>query len=138
MEWLSDPQGWIALITLTVLEIVLGIDNIIFISILAGKLPAYQQSRARTTGLALAMITRIGLLFSLTWIMRLTEPLFAVLSQEISGRDIILIVGGLFLIFKSTREIHEKLEAAEGIANEIGADVEVRFVIRSSSLSGLG
>ncbi|HAV21985.1 MAG: hypothetical protein A3H45_01865 [Ignavibacteria bacterium RIFCSPLOWO2_02_FULL_55_14] len=113
MEWLSDPQGWIALITLTVLEIVLGIDNIIFISILAGKLPAYQQSRARTTGLALAMITRIGLLFSLTWIMRLTEPLFAVLSQEISGRDIILIVGGLFLIFKSTREIHEKLEAAE-------------------------
>lgn len=113
MEWLSDPNIWVALITLTALEIVLGIDNIIFISILAGKLPQHQQQKARTIGLALAMITRIALLFSLTWIMRLTEPLFTVLAQEISGRDLILIVGGLFLLAKSTMEIHEKLEGEE-------------------------
>lgn len=110
MDWLTDPSAWIALLTLTALEIVLGIDNIIFISILAGKLPEDQQKRARTVGLALAMLTRIALLFSLTWIMRLTTPLFAVLTQEISGRDIILIAGGLFLLAKSTHEIHAKLE----------------------------
>lgn len=114
MEWLTDSQAWIALITLTVLEIVLGIDNIIFISILSGKLPTEQQNKARLTGLALAMITRVGLLFSLTWIMRLTEPLFTIVSQEISGRDIILILGGLFLLAKSTHEIHNKLEGEEG------------------------
>lgn len=113
MDWLSDPQAWIALVTLTALEIVLGIDNIIFISILAGKLPHEQQARARTLGLALAMISRIVLLFSLTWVMRLTKPLFTILSNEISGRDIILIVGGLFLLAKSTFEIHEKLEGEE-------------------------
>jgi len=114
LEWISDPQAWIALVTLTALEIVLGIDNIIFISILAGKLPHNEQVKARTLGLTLAMFTRIALLFSLTIIMRLTAPLFAVLGNEISGRDIILIVGGLFLIAKSTREIHEKLEGDEG------------------------
>ena len=110
---MADPQGWVALVTLTVLEIVLGIDNVIFISILAGRLPAGQQPRARTVGLALAMLTRIALLFSITWVMKLSTPLFTVLAQEISGRDIILIVGGLFLIAKSTHEIHNKLEGEE-------------------------
>jgi len=114
MDWLTDPQAWIGLLTLTVLEIVLGIDNVIFISILAGKLPAEQQGRARTIGLALAMLTRIALLFSITWVMRLTEPLFSVFGFGISGRDLILILGGLFLIGKSTHEIHGKLEGAEG------------------------
>jgi len=109
LEWISDPQAWIALVTLTALEIVLGIDNIIFISILAGRLPHSEQAKARILGLTLAMFTRIALLFSLTIIMRLTAPLVAVLGNEISGRDIILIVGGLFLIAKSTHEIHEKL-----------------------------
>jgi predicted tellurium resistance membrane protein TerC len=125
MEWLTDPQIWISLITLTVLEIVLGIDNIVFISILSGKLPANQQKKARQTGLALAMITRVLLLLSLTWIMKLTSPLFnagewiGITSGEwhekfaISGRDLILLIGGLFLIYKSTAEIHEKLEGDE-------------------------
>ena len=113
MDWLTSPETWIALLTLTVLEIVLGIDNIIFISILAGKLPAGQQRRARRVGLALAMLMRIALLMSLAWIIRLTQPLFTILSQEISGRDLILIGGGLFLIAKSTHEIHEKLEGEE-------------------------
>lgn len=119
MDWMFDPQNWIALLTLTALEIVLGIDNIIFIAILAGKLPQEQQGKARTIGLALAMITRVGLLFSLTWIMKLTAPLFNVLHQEISGRDIILIVGGLFLLGKSTMEIHDKLEG-EAHHGEVG------------------
>ena len=110
MEWIADPQALIALVTLTVLEIVLGIDNIIFISILAGKLPQEQQGRARQVGLALAMITRILLLLSLNWIARLTEPLFAVFHFEISGRALILLGGGLFLLAKSTYEIHERLE----------------------------
>jgi len=114
LEWITQPGSLIALLTLTVLEIVLGIDNIIFISILSGKLPKEQQNKARLTGLALAMITRILLLFSIVWIMKLTLPLFNVLDQEISGRDIILIVGGLFLIAKSTFEIHDKLEGEEG------------------------
>jgi len=114
MDWLTDPQAWIALATLTALEIVLGIDNVIFISILAGKLPSHQQGRARRTGLALAMVTRILLLFSLAWIIRLTAPLFTILEQEISGRDLILIGGGLFLLAKSTHEIHGKLEGEAG------------------------
>ena len=114
MSWLTDPQAWIALATLTVLEIVLGVDNIVFISILAGKLPRSQQSRARRVGLGLAMFLRIALLLALTWIMRLTAPLFAVLGNAISGRDLILIAGGLFLLAKSTHEIHDKLEGEEG------------------------
>ena len=113
MDWLTDPEIWIALLTLTALEIVLGIDNIIFISILAGKLPSDQQVRARTLGLVVAMLSRIALLFSLAWVMRLTRPLFTVLGQEISGRDVILIVGGLFLLAKSTHEIHSKVEGED-------------------------
>jgi predicted tellurium resistance membrane protein TerC len=112
MEWLTDPQGWISLLTLTVLEIVLGIDNIIFISILAGKLPEREQAKGRTIGLGLAMITRVLLLLSLTTMMKLTTPFFTI-GQDISGRDLILIAGGLFLIGKSTFEIHEKLEGSE-------------------------
>ncbi|HMI03420.1 MAG TPA: TerC family protein [Pedobacter sp.] len=125
MEFLSSPEAWISLLTLTVLEIVLGIDNIIFISILSGKLPVHQQKKGRQLGLGLAMITRILLLLSLTWVMTLTSPLFSIGSWinvtsaewlhklEISGRDLILIVGGLFLIYKSTHEIHDKLESEE-------------------------
>lgn len=113
-SWLSDPQALIGLLTLTALEIVLGIDNIIFISILVGKLPAAQQARARTLGLALAMFTRIALLFSITLIMRLTEPLTpAIFGVALSGKDLILLVGGIFLIGKSTYEIHGKLEGEE-------------------------
>jgi predicted tellurium resistance membrane protein TerC len=114
MDWLTDPQAWIALLTLTVLEVVLGIDNVIFISILAGKLPREQREKARRVGLALAMVMRILLLLSLAWIIRLTAPLFTVLGHPISGRDLILLVGGLFLIGKSTSEIHDKLEGEEG------------------------
>jgi predicted tellurium resistance membrane protein TerC len=114
MELLTDPAIWIAFATLTVLEIVLGIDNIIFISILSGKLPAEKQGRARTIGLGLAMLTRILLLLVLAWIIKLTAPLFEVMNHEISGRDLILIVGGLFLVAKSTFEIHEKLEGEHG------------------------
>jgi len=110
MEWMFDTQAWISLLTLTALEIVLGIDNIVFITILAGKLPQEQREKAKVIGLGLAMVSRILLLLSLTWIMRLSAPLFAVFGNEISGRDLILIVGGLFLIGKSTFEIHEKLE----------------------------
>ena len=116
MEWLSDPQAWLALVTLTVLEIVLGVDNVIFIAILAGKLPQAEQSKARTIGLALAMLTRVALLFSLVWIMQLTKPLFTVTGTEISGRDIIMLLGGLFLLSKSTHEINNKLEGEEGKA----------------------
>ena len=117
MEWLTDPQMWVAFLTLTVLELVLGIDNVVFISILAGKLPHAQQPRARTLGLGLAMLLRIALLFALSWIIRLTAPLFTVLGQEISGRDLILLIGGLFLLAKSTHEIHAKLEGEEGHAS---------------------
>ena len=113
IAWIYEPSAWIALLTLTILEIVLGIDNIIFISILSGKLPPEQQGRARNIGLLLAMLTRILLLFSISWIVRLTAPLFSVLGQEISGRDLILMIGGLFLIYKATKEIHEKLEGHE-------------------------
>ena len=118
MEWLTDPQIWIALATLTFLEIVLGVDNVIFISILSGKLPLDQQPRARKLGLLGAMVTRVMLLFSLAWIIRLTEPWFRVVGQEISGRDLILIGGGLFLLGKSTYEIHDKLEGEEGHASD--------------------
>jgi predicted tellurium resistance membrane protein TerC len=110
VDWITDPQGWLALATLTALEIVLGIDNIVFISILAGRLPEKEQGKARIIGLAVAMVSRILLLFSITWVMRLTAGLFTVFGQEISGRDIILIGGGLFLIAKSTHEIHARLE----------------------------
>ena len=125
MEFLNSPEAWISLLTLTVLEIVLGIDNIVFISILAGKLPANKQKKARTVGLGLAMITRVMLLFSLSWVMRLTTPLFNIgdiigitntewlEKMAISGRDLILLIGGLFLIYKSTHEIHNKLEGDE-------------------------
>ena len=114
MEWLADPQLWIAFATLTVLELVLGIDNIIFISILSGKLPAEQQSRARFIGLSLALGMRVLLLLSLSWIIGLTEPLFSVAGKAISGRDLVLLIGGLFLIAKSTHEIHGSLEGEEG------------------------
>ena len=114
MDWITDPQIWIALATLTFLEVVLGVDNIIFISILSGKLPPEQQPRARRLGLLGAMVTRVLLLFSLSYIIRLTVPWFTVIGTEISGRDLILILGGLFLIAKSTFEIHEKLEGEEG------------------------
>ena len=112
-DWLADPNAWIALGTLTALEIVLGVDNIIFISILAGKLPKEQQARARTLGLGLALFGRVGLLLSLAWIMQLTAPVFTITDVEISGRDLILMGGGLFLLAKSTREIHDKLEGSE-------------------------
>ena len=117
MDWLTDPNMWIALATLTFLEIVLGVDNIIFISILSGKLPPAQQPRARRLGLLGALVTRVLLLMSLAWVIRLTAPLFTVIGHEISGRDLILILGGLFLIGKSTHEIHDKLEGEEGHAS---------------------
>jgi len=117
MDWIADPETWIALLTLTALEIVLGIDNIVFISILAGKLPGPDQDRARQTGLLAAMGTRIGLLFSLSWLIGLTEPLFAAFGMEISGRSLILIAGGLFLLAKSTLEIHDKLEGKAGASS---------------------
>jgi predicted tellurium resistance membrane protein TerC len=114
MEWLADPNVWIAFATLTVLELVLGIDNVIFISILAGKLPPDQQAKARFIGLSLALVMRVILLFSLSWVIGLTEPLFTVLGQEISGKDLVLLIGGLFLIAKSTHEIHGSLEGEAG------------------------
>ena len=114
MEFLSEPQVWIAFATLTVLELVLGIDNVIFISILSSKLPAERQARARFVGLSLALGMRILLLLSLTWIIGLTEPLFSVFGKDISGRDLVLLLGGLFLIGKSTHEIHGSLEGEEG------------------------
>jgi len=120
-EWVTEPQGWIALATLTALELVLGIDNIVFISILAGKLPQHLRNRARRIGLFLAMIMRVALLLSLVWMIRLTTPLFTVWSQAISGRDLILILGGLFLLGKGTHEIHSKLEGEPGESNVRGA-----------------
>jgi predicted tellurium resistance membrane protein TerC len=112
-DWTASAEGWIALATLTILEIVLGIDNIVFISILAGKLRQEDRARARRIGLSLAMFIRIALLWSISWVIRLTAPLFTVWTEEISGRDLILLIGGLFLIFKSTHEIHDKLEGDE-------------------------
>ncbi|MBL9117417.1 MAG: TerC family protein [Verrucomicrobiaceae bacterium] len=109
-SWLSNPEAWIALLTLCVLEIVLGIDNLVFISILVDKVPVELRPKARFFGLALAMVTRILLLLSISWVMSLTKPLFAIFGEAISGKDLVLIIGGLFLIYKSTKEIHEKLE----------------------------
>jgi predicted tellurium resistance membrane protein TerC len=117
MEWISDPEIWVALTTLTALEIVLGIDNVVFISILAGKLPRADQARARSVGLGVAMVSRILLLLSISVIIRLTEPIFSVFDEEFSGRDLILLGGGLFLLAKSTFEIHDKLEGREGHAS---------------------
>lgn len=113
MEWLTDPAIWAAFVTLLALEVVLGIDNVVFIAILADRLPLDQQTRARRLGLTLAAISRVALLLSLAWLIRLTAPLFTVFGQEFSGRDLSLIGGGLFLVAKSTQEIHDKLEGAE-------------------------
>ncbi len=118
MEWISDPEIWVALLTLTALEVVLGIDNVVFISILAGKLPQADQARARRVGLGVAMFSRILLLLSISVIIKLTEPIFTVFEEELSGRDLILLAGGLFLLAKSTFEIHDKLEGREGHASE--------------------
>ena len=117
MDWITDPQVWIGLITLIALELVLGVDNVIFISILAGKLPQEQQQKARRTGIGLAVISRILLLFSLSLIIKLTAPIFSIFSFDISGHDLILIIGGLFLMGKATNEIHQKLEGSEGHAS---------------------
>jgi predicted tellurium resistance membrane protein TerC len=114
MDWVSDPQAWIAFGTLLLLEVVLGIDNVVFISILAGRLPENQRAKARVIGLGIAVISRIALLFSLSWIIGLTAPLFNLFGQEISGRDLVLLTGGLFLIAKATHEIHHRLEGEEG------------------------
>ncbi len=124
MDWISDPQAWIGFATLTVLEIVLGIDNIVFISILADRLPAAQQARARLIGLGLAMVSRILLLLSLSWIIGLTAPLFSILGEQISGRDLVLLLGGLFLLGKSTHEIHGNLE---GESDEVSARAAPSF-----------
>jgi predicted tellurium resistance membrane protein TerC len=128
MEWFSDPQIWIGLLTLTALEIVLGIDNIVFISILSGRLPSRSQRKARLWGLALAMIMRVLLLLSLSWIIGLTKPLFSVANFDVSGRALILVGGGLFLLAKSTREIHHKLEG-DGADAETAAPVSFSAVL---------
>ena len=131
MEWLTDPQIWISLLTLTLLEIVLGIDNVIFISILAGKLPAAQQDKARKLGLSLALITRVILLCSITWVMSLTKVLFVlpIMNLDVTGKALILLVGGLFLIGKSVVEIHEKLEGVDGHATSGGQRASFRSTI---------
>lgn len=129
MDWLTEPQAWISLLTLTGLEIVLGIDNIIFISILAGKLPAEQQDKARKLGLSLALITRLLLLASIAWMAKLTTPLFTLIGHGVSGRDLILIIGGLFLLVKSTMEIHEKLEGEDGHDKPVKAVAKFSQVI---------
>jgi len=112
LDWISEPRAWIALLTLTVLEVVLGVDNIVFLSILSARLPDAQQARARTVGLALALLGRVVLLLSLSWVMGLTAPLFTLWGEELSGRDLILLVGGLFLLGKATHEIHSSIEGA--------------------------
>jgi predicted tellurium resistance membrane protein TerC len=130
MTWLAEPENWLALLTLTVLEIVLGIDNVIFIAILVGKLPADRQPKARRLGLFLAMFIRIGLLATLAWMVKLTATLFTMLGQDLSGRDLILLAGGLFLIFKATREIHERLEGEEGEASARAAATFVSVIVQ--------
>jgi predicted tellurium resistance membrane protein TerC len=120
MSWIVSPEAWIALLTLTVMEVVLGIDNIVFISILVDRLPAAERPRARFLGLAFAMVTRILLLLSITWVMQLKQPLFAALGHEISGKDLILILGGLFLLWKSTKELHHKVEGLEEDGHDSG------------------
>ena len=129
MDWISDPDIWISFLTLCALEIVLGIDNLIFISILTNKLPQQQQAKARQLGLGLALVMRIGLLFSISWIMDLKDDLFTIGSVGISGRDIILILGGLFLIYKSVKEIHEKVEQANEKENELSKAATFNAVI---------
>ena len=134
MEWVSNPEAWVALATLTALEIVLGIDNIIFISILVGRLPQEQRNRGRIIGLGLAMGMRILLLLSLAWIMKLTAPIFMLLGKEISGRDLILILGGLFLLWKSTHEIHNSLageehhESGKGVASFASVITQIAII----------
>jgi predicted tellurium resistance membrane protein TerC len=135
MDWLTSPEAWIALLSLTALEIVLGVDNIIFITILVGRLPPEQRRRARVIGLALAMVMRIALLLSLVWMMRLTDPIFSVLAQDFSGRDLILLGGGLFLLGKAVLEIHHALEgeddgahAASRSAHFVGTLVQIAIV----------
>jgi predicted tellurium resistance membrane protein TerC len=134
MEWLSSPEAWISLATLTILEIVLGIDNIVFISILADKVAPEQRAKARRVGLLLAMGTRIALLVSIVWIMKLTEPLFGLFGKEFSGRDLILLGGGLFLLTKSTREIHHKLEGEEDGARQAKAATFLSVIIQIAIL----
>lgn len=119
LELLADPNAWLAFATLAALEIVLGIDNLIFISILAGKLPAHQQAQARQLGIGVALVSRLALLFALTWIMKLTTPLFAVAGNEFSGKDLVLLFGGLFLIYKATKEIHDKLEGSDELPTSV-------------------
>jgi predicted tellurium resistance membrane protein TerC len=134
VQWLTSPEAWVALLSLTALEIVLGVDNIIFISILVSRLPAAERQRARVIGLALAMVMRIALLLSLAWMMRLTDPLFSITGTDISGRDLILIGGGLFLLAKSVMEIHESLEGGEdghasaGAASFYGTLVQIAII----------
>ncbi len=128
MDWLTDPAIWTSLLTLTALEIVLGVDNVVFISILSNKLPANQRDRARYTGLGAAMVMRILLLFSISWLIGLTEPWFSIFGQDFSGRDLILLIGGFFLIYKATTEIHERLEGHES-KQEVKAAVSFASVI---------
>jgi len=134
MEWLADPHAWVALATLTLLEIVLGVDNIIFITILVGRLPEAQRPRARFIGLSLAMLTRLGLLASITWIMTLTEPLFTITGAELSGRDLILVGGGLFLLWKSVHEIHNALEGPGQAAPAVAAAAGFAGVVAQIAL----
>ncbi|MCC7271184.1 MAG: TerC family protein, partial [Alphaproteobacteria bacterium] len=129
MEWLTDPQIWVSLLTLTVLEVVLGVDNLVFIAILTGKLPPEQQDRARKIGLALALFMRLGLLASLSWIVGLTQVVFTVAGQAFSWRDLILIAGGFFLVFKGTREIHERVEGHDEAVGATIARVTFRGII---------
>ena len=136
MEWLTDLDAWIGLLTLTVLELVLGIDNIVFISILAGKLPAHQQKRARLVGLSLAMLMRIALLLSITWVMGLTRPLFSIANFEVTGRALILVAGGLFLLVKSTHEIHDQMEG-EGEHQQVRAVASMLAVLVQIALLDL-
>lgn len=128
-EWLTSPEAWIALVTLTALEIVLGIDNIIFISILVSRLPEAQRNFARRIGLSLAMLTRLGLLFSISWVMSLTQPWFTIFSNSISGRDVVLIGGGLFLLAKATHEIHNSIEGADNDDSKVAATTSMGMVL---------
>jgi len=134
MDWITQPDAWIALVTLTVLEIVLGIDNIVFISILSEKVEAGRQAAARQVGLALAMITRVLLLFSIVWVMRLTAPLFEIMDHAFSGRDLILVGGGLFLLAKATHEIHDNLEGAGHERHTAGSASFVSVIVQIALL----
>ena len=129
MGWLTDPQLWASLVTLTALEIVLGIDNLVFIAIVAGRLPPERQNRARRVGLAIALITRLALLASIVWIIGLTRPVFELFGQPVSWRDIVLIAGGLFLLYKGTREIHQGLEGDRQTADAESARTSFASVV---------